>query len=261
MTWTGPTASRRSWTRSCSSCGPRACRRPGQAEVAAVRGQAVRDHRLGLEPARLRHPDAQPDRQQPELPHAADRGLRHHRRPGPPTRSTPPRSSDRAADVLPGPGPSASSRPSPRRRGHRGRPPTTVDVYNGGGTGGLAGRVSSALVKDGFQAGLIETPRAGHHRGALRHRSRRRAPSSLAVRRHRHGQHRGGGRARPGHAGRERQRARAPRLPPRARVPLPTTGAQGGAVIAKNGIPCVDWAVARTGGPGPVSLASWARSG
>ena len=32
---------------------------------------------------------------------------------------------------------------------------TTVDVYNGGSTPGLAGQVSTALVKDGYTAGLI----------------------------------------------------------------------------------------------------------
>jgi LCP family protein required for cell wall assembly len=37
---------------------------------------------------------------------------------------------------------------------------TVVDVLNGGGTGGLAGQVSSAVVKAGYQAGLIENTTA-----------------------------------------------------------------------------------------------------
>jgi LytR_cpsA_psr family/LytR cell envelope-related transcriptional attenuator len=37
---------------------------------------------------------------------------------------------------------------------------TVVDVLNGGGTGGLAGLVSSAVVKAGYQAGLVENTTA-----------------------------------------------------------------------------------------------------
>ena len=56
--------------------------RPDQDQLAAVGGQAVRDHRRRLGPARLRQPDAQPDQRQPDLPYAAHRGLRDHRRAG-----------------------------------------------------------------------------------------------------------------------------------------------------------------------------------
>jgi hypothetical protein len=119
---------------------------------------------------------------------------------------------------------------------------TTVDVYNGGSTPGLAGDVSAALVKDGFTAGQISNTTAltatqvlygtgaaasGAKIASLFGVS---ATASAAVA--------------PGHV--------QVNLGATARVPgatasasnsataLPTTGAQGGAVIAKNGIPCVD---------------------
>ena len=60
----------------------RRARRPEQAERPAVRGQAVPDHRLGLEPARLHLPDARAQSRQRHVPHPAGGGAHHHRRPG-----------------------------------------------------------------------------------------------------------------------------------------------------------------------------------
>ena len=58
------------------------------------------------------------------------------------------------------PAPRASSSPSPRpasttAAARAAAAKTTVDVYNGGSTPGLAGQVSTALVKDGYKAGQI----------------------------------------------------------------------------------------------------------
>ena len=58
------------------------------------------------------------------------------------------------------PAPRTSSSPSPRPASTTAAATadaakTTVDVYNGGSTPGLAGQVSTALVKDGYKAGQI----------------------------------------------------------------------------------------------------------
>ena len=86
---------------------------------------------------------------------------------------------------------------------------TTVDVYNGGSTPGLAGQVSDALVKDGFKAGLVGNTGAltatqvlygtgsSASAGQIAKLFGVSATASTA----------GGGRARPGHAGRERRGA------------------------------------------------------
>ena len=119
---------------------------------------------------------------------------------------------------------------------------TTVDVYNGGNTPGLAGQVSAALVKDGFKAGQIgntsalTTTQVLYGAGSAASAGKiaslfgvtATASSTVAA----------------GHVqvmlG---ANATVPGATPSASnsaVPLPSTGAQGGAVTAKNGIPCVD---------------------
>jgi LCP family protein required for cell wall assembly len=56
----------------------------------------------------------------------------------------------------PAPAAPSSAPPAPGTAAAR----TVVDVLNGGNTGGLAGQVSSAVVKAGYQAGLIENTTA-----------------------------------------------------------------------------------------------------
>ena len=141
----------------------------------------------------------------------------------------------------PAPRASSSSRPKPAAS-TADAAKTTVDVYNGGSTQGLAGQVSTALVKDGYKAGQIGNTGAltanevlygtGSAASASRIASlfgvTATASSAIAA----------------GHvevmlgAG-----ATVPSATPTSSsssVPIPTTGAQGGAVNAKNGIPCVD---------------------
>src|SRR6266568_1457244 len=149
----------------------------------------------------------------------------------------------------PAPRPSGSSRPRPSSTAaavsRADAAKTTVDVYNGGSTPGLAGQVSTALVKDGFKAGLI-----GNTTNPLTSTEVLYGTGSAASARHiasliggtatastavaaGHVQVMLGGTATvPG--------ASATPSASSSVVPLPTTGAQGGAVSAKNGIPCVD---------------------
>jgi hypothetical protein len=123
---------------------------------------------------------------------------------------------------------------------------TTVDVYNGGSTPGLAGDVSAALVKDGFTAGQVSntTPLTAtqvlYGTGAAASGAKIAslfgvsATASAAVA--------------PGHvqvnlgttASVPGATASPSNSASNSATALPTTGAQGGAVIAKNGIPCVD---------------------
>jgi LCP family protein required for cell wall assembly len=119
---------------------------------------------------------------------------------------------------------------------------TTVDVFNGGNTQGLAGQVSAALVKQGFRAGQVSnttalaTTQVLYGAGAAASGARIAsvfgvtATASAVVA--------------AGHVqvnlGAD---AKVPGASPSASnsaVALPTTGAQGGAVVARNGIPCVD---------------------
>jgi len=119
---------------------------------------------------------------------------------------------------------------------------TTVDVFNGGSTQGLAGQVSAALVKDGFRAGQVSNitgqartqvlygtgVAASGARIASMFGVAATASATVAAG---HVQVNLGG------------NASVPGASPSASsspAALPTTGAQGGAVIAKNGIPCVD---------------------
>jgi LCP family protein required for cell wall assembly len=121
---------------------------------------------------------------------------------------------------------------------------TTVDVFNGGSTPGLAGQVSAALVKDGYKAGQITNTTAltttevlygtGSAASAAKIASlfgvTATASANVAAG---HVQVMlGANAAVPG--------ASATPTASSSVVPLPTTGAQGGAVIAQNGVPCVD---------------------
>src|SRR6266702_823516 len=124
-------------------------------------------------------------------------------------------------NFYPAPRPSGSSRPRPSSTAaavsRADAAKTTVDVYNGGSTPGLAGQVSTALVKDGFKAGLI-----GNTTNPLTSTEVLYGTGSAASARHIASLIGGTASA------------------SSSVVPLPTTGAQGGAVSAKNGIPCVD---------------------
>jgi len=145
----------------------------------------------------------------------------------------------------PAPRPSGSSRPKPTATGTVSAAEaaaTTVDVFNGGSTQGLAGQVSAALVKEGFKAGQISniaaltTTQVLYGTGASASGAKiasmfgvtATASATVAA----------------GHVQVNLgANATVPGATPSASntpVALPTTGAQGGAVIAKNGIPCVD---------------------
>jgi len=119
---------------------------------------------------------------------------------------------------------------------------TTVDVFNGGSTQGLAGQVSAALVKDGFKAGQVSNTAALARTQVLygtgTAASGARIASLFGV------TATASATVAAGHVqvnlGAD---AHVPGATPSASssaVPLPTTGAQGGAVVARNGIPCVD---------------------
>jgi hypothetical protein len=145
----------------------------------------------------------------------------------------------------PAPRPSGSSGPQPKATATVSAAEaaaTTVDVYNGGSTQGLAGDVSNALVKDGFKAGQISNSTAltatqvlygtgaaasgakiASLFGVSATASATVAPGHVQV-------NLGATASVPGATASASNSATAP----------PTTGAQGGAVIAKNGIPCVD---------------------
>jgi hypothetical protein len=145
----------------------------------------------------------------------------------------------------PAPRASTSSRPQPSAAGTVSAAQaaaTTVDVFNGGNTQGLAGQVSAALVKDGFTAGKVSNTtaltatRVLYGTGAAASGAKiasmfgvtATASATVAA----------------GHVQVNLgAHATVPAATPSASssaAALPTTGAQGGAVVAKNGIPCVD---------------------
>ncbi len=119
---------------------------------------------------------------------------------------------------------------------------TTVDVYNGGSTPGLAGQVSAALAKDGFKAGQIgntsalATTRVLYGAGSAAGASKIAALFGVTAT--------ASANVAAGHVQVNLgASATVPGATPSASssaVPLPTTGVQGGAVGAKNGNPCVD---------------------
>ena len=147
------------------------------------------------------------------------------------------------------PAPRAPSSPSPRpagttAAGKAAAASTTVDVFNGGNTPGLAGQVSTALVKDGYKAGQIgntsalTTTEVLYGTGSAASASKIAslfgvtATASSTVTAGHVEVMLGADASVPG--------ASATSTASGSAVPIPTTGAQGGAVTAKNGIPCVD---------------------
>jgi hypothetical protein len=122
---------------------------------------------------------------------------------------------------------------------------TTVDVLNGGNTTGLAGRVAAALVKAGYRGGTVgntgyrTTTAVLYGRGASANAGKLAAMFGVTAA--------ASGSVSRGHVeillGTS---ATVPRIhassKPQAGSPVvvPSKGPQGGAIIAKNGIPCVN---------------------
>ena len=138
------------------------------------------------------------------------------------------------------------SSPGPTPEGSADAAKTTVDVYNGGNTAGLAGQVSTALVKDGYRAGLVQntsaltTTEVQYGSGA--------SASAAKIAALFHVTATASATVTAGHVelllGADATLAEVTRTgtptSSASAVPLPTSGAQGGTVNAKNGIPCVD---------------------
>ncbi len=119
-----------------------------------------------------------------------------------------------------------------------------MDVYNGGNTQGLAGQVQAALVKDGYKAGLLGNTAAlsttevlygtgsAANAGKIAALFKVSATASTTVA--------------AGHvqvllgADATLAEVSGTPAPTSSAVAIPTTGAQGGAVNAKTGIPCVN---------------------
>jgi LCP family protein required for cell wall assembly len=153
------------------------------------------------------------------------------------------------------PAPKSASSASPSAADTAGNSKVTVDVYNGGNTPGLAGQVSAALVKDGYLAGKVgntsplTTTEVQYGTGAAANAGQiaslfgvtATASSTVAA----------------GHvevllgadatvpAGSASASTSSTSDSPSSSASssvtaIPSTGAQGGLVNAKNGIPCVD---------------------
>jgi LCP family protein required for cell wall assembly len=137
---------------------------------------------------------------------------------------------------------SSSPSPKPTVESSADAAKTTVDVYNGGSTPGLAGLVSAALAKQGFKAGLIGNTSALsstevlYGTGASASASRIASEFSVTAT--------ASSTVTAGHVevmlGANATVPSATPTPSSSAVAAPTTGAQGGAVTAKDGIPCVD---------------------
>jgi LCP family protein required for cell wall assembly len=140
------------------------------------------------------------------------------------------------------PAPSSAS-PKPASTVDAGR--TTVDVYNGGNTQGLAAAVSAALAKEGYKAGMVAnasspltTTEVAYGAGSAAAASKiaslfgvtAAANSTVAA----------------GHvevllgASATLQEVTVTPAPSSTPAAIPTTGPQGGAVSADDGIPCVN---------------------
>ena len=122
---------------------------------------------------------------------------------------------------------------------------TTVDVYNGGSTPGLASQVSTALLKYGFKglvgnSGALAATQVLYGTGAAASAGKIAslfgvsAAASTEVAAGHVQVMLGGNAAVPGATPSSSSSSSS------SAVAIPTTGAQGGAVNAKNGIPCVD---------------------
>jgi LCP family protein required for cell wall assembly len=137
-----------------------------------------------------------------------------------------------------------SPSPSPTVTVAAGADKITVDVYNGGSTQGLAGLVSAALVKDGYLAGTVANTSALTTTEVVYGAGAAANGSSIAKL--------FGVTATPGTsiaadhveillgADATVPGASASPSPTSSVVPIPTAGPQGGAVNAKDGIPCVN---------------------
>jgi hypothetical protein len=142
-------------------------------------------------------------------------------------------------------GASSSASPKPTPESSADAAKTTVDVSNGGNIQGLASEVQDALVKDGYQAGAVgnaptalTTTEVLYGTGGATSASyiaslfKVTATASATVA--------------AGHVeimlGPDATLAEVSGTPSASSsaVAIPTTGAQGGAVNAKNGIPCVN---------------------
>jgi hypothetical protein len=115
-------------------------------------------------------------------------------------------------------------------------------VYNGGNTAGLAGEVSTALVKQGYTAGQIadtsalSTTEVLYGTGASASASKIASEFSVTAT--------ASSTVAAGHVevmlGADSTLPATSATPSSSAVAIPTTGAQGGAVTAKDGIPCVN---------------------
>jgi LCP family protein required for cell wall assembly len=147
--------------------------------------------------------------------------------------------------------PSLVSRPAARGAAAGGKPsaskpsagPTTVDVLNGGSTTGLAGRVSAALVRAGYRAGSVGNT-ASRVVTSVSYGAGASANAAAIARMFGVSAVPGASLAR-GHvrillgAGAVLPGPLAAGQPQTPATIIPTAGPQGGAVIAKDGIPCV----------------------
>jgi LCP family protein required for cell wall assembly len=139
------------------------------------------------------------------------------------------------------PAPGTSSAPKPKDTQSPSQ--VTVDVYNGGNTPGLAGQVSAALVKDGYKAGKVanassplNTTEVMYGTGASASASTIASMFSVTAT--------ASTTVAAGHVevllGANAVLPTATPSPSASVAPTQTTGPQGGAVNAKNGIPCVN---------------------
>jgi LCP family protein required for cell wall assembly len=142
------------------------------------------------------------------------------------------------------PPPRPASAPSPTAQATAGNSSVVVDVYNGGSTQGLAGQVSAALVKYGYKAGQVgntsplTTTEVMY--GAGTSASAGKIASLFGV------TAQPGSSVAAGHvevllgADATVPSSTASAAPSSSAASIPTTGPQGGAVSAENGIPCVN---------------------
>jgi len=137
---------------------------------------------------------------------------------------------------------SSSPSPKPTVESSADAAKTTVDVYNGGNSPGLAGQVSTALVGQGYRAGQIantsalSTTEVLYGTGASTSASRIASEFSVTAT--------ASSTVAAGHVevmlGADATVPTTSPTPSSSAVAAPTTGAQGGAVTAKDGIPCVN---------------------
>jgi LCP family protein required for cell wall assembly len=137
---------------------------------------------------------------------------------------------------------SSSPSPKPTVESSADAAKTTVDVFNGGSTSGLAGQVSAALVGQGYKAGQIantsamSTTEVLYGAGASASASRIASEFSVTAT--------ASSTVAADHVevilGADATVPSATPTPSSSAVAAPTTGAQGGAVAAKDGIPCVN---------------------